>query len=108
LNKSQFNKLKPPKFEGETDPMVYKERLRRLENLFEIMECPERFKEHLATYNLKKKLSSKGGTVKPRVGEPLTPFQELLLLLTHFMPPSCLILVVLTLLLPLIFEETCY
>jgi len=46
----QFNKLKPPKFEGGTDPMVYEEWLRRMENLFEIMECPERFKVHLAAY----------------------------------------------------------
>jgi len=50
----QFNKLKPPKFEGGTDPMVYEEWLRRMENLFEIMECPERFKVHLAAYQFKK------------------------------------------------------
>ena len=50
----QFNKLKPPKFEGGTDPMVYEEWLRRMENLFEIMECPERFKVHLAAYQLEK------------------------------------------------------
>jgi len=61
LNKYQFNKLKPPKFEDRTDPMVYEEWLRRMENLFEIIECPERFKVHLATFNLKKKLSSDGG-----------------------------------------------
>ena len=46
----QFNKLKPPKFEGGTDPMAYEEWLRRMENLLEIMECPERFKVHRATY----------------------------------------------------------
>jgi len=43
----QFNKLKPPKFGGETNPMVYEEWMK---NLIEIMECPERFKVHLATY----------------------------------------------------------
>jgi len=61
LNECQFYKFKPPKFEGENDPMLYKEWLRRMENLFQIMECPERFKVQLATYNLKKKLSSNGG-----------------------------------------------
>ena len=50
----QFNKLKSPKFEGGTDPMVYEEWLRRMENLSEIIECPERFKMHLATYQLEK------------------------------------------------------
>jgi len=56
----QFNKLKPPKFEGGTDPMVYVEWLWRMENLFEIMECPERFKVHLAAYQFEKKLNSGG------------------------------------------------
>jgi len=46
----KFNKLKPPKFEGEANPMVYEEWLQRMENLFEIMECPEKFKVHLAAY----------------------------------------------------------
>jgi len=50
----QLNKLKPPKFEGGTDPMVYGEWLQRMENLFEIMECPERFKVHLATHQFEK------------------------------------------------------
>jgi len=52
----QFNKLKPPKFEGGTDPMVHEEWLRRMENLFEIMECLERFKVHLATYQFEKEV----------------------------------------------------
>jgi len=50
----QFNKLKPPKFKGGTNPIVYKEWLQRMENLFEIMECLERFKVHLATYQFEK------------------------------------------------------
>ena len=54
----QFNKLKSPKFEGGADPMVHDEWLRRMEDLFEIMECPERFKGTWAPINLKKKLSS--------------------------------------------------
>jgi len=50
----QFNKFKPPKFEGGADPMVYEEWLWRMENLFEIMECPKRFKVHLAAYQFVK------------------------------------------------------
>ena len=50
----QFTKLKPPKFGGGTDPMVYEEWLRRMKDLFEIMECTERFKVHLATYQFEK------------------------------------------------------
>jgi len=65
----QFNRLKPPKFEGGTEPMVYEEWFQRTENLFEIMECPERFKVNLAAYPLKKEAEFWWGTVKPRVGE---------------------------------------
>ena len=52
----QFNKLKPPKFGGETNPMAYEKWLRRMKNLFEIIECPERFKVHLATYQFEKEV----------------------------------------------------
>jgi len=45
----KFNKLNPPKFGDGLNPMTCEEWLRRMENLFEIMECPERFKLHLAT-----------------------------------------------------------
>jgi len=38
-----------------------------MENLFEIMECPKRFKVHLATYQFKKEAKFWWGTVKPRV-----------------------------------------
>jgi len=62
----QFNKLKPPKFEGGIDPMVYKEWLRRIENLFKIMECPDRFKVHLSTYQFEKEAEFWWGTVKSR------------------------------------------
>jgi len=67
----QFNKLKPPKFERGTDPMVYEEWLRRAKKLFEIMECPERFKVHLAAYQFEKEVEFWWGTVKPKVGEPV-------------------------------------
>ena len=50
----QFNKLKPPKVKGGTNPMVYEEWLRRMGNLFEIMECLGRFKVHLAAYQFEK------------------------------------------------------
>ena len=46
----QFNKLKPPRFQGGADPLKYEEWMRRLENLFEIMECLVRYKVALATY----------------------------------------------------------
>ena len=46
----QFSKLKPPKFQGGADPLRYEEWIRKLEDLFEIMECPDRYKVALATY----------------------------------------------------------
>jgi len=73
----QFNGLKPPKFEGGTGPMVYEEWLQRMENLFEIMECPERFKVHLAGYQFEKEDEFWWGTVKPRVGEPVLTWNQL-------------------------------
>ena len=71
----QFNKLKPPKFEGGTDPMVCEEWRRRMENLFEIIEFPERFK--LATYQFEKEAKFWWGTVKPRVGESVLTWNQL-------------------------------
>jgi len=50
----QFNKLKPPRFGGGTDRLAYKEWLRRMENLFEVMDCPEDFKVRLATHQFEK------------------------------------------------------
>ena len=46
----QFNNLKPPKFQGGANPLRCEEWIRRLENLFEIIECPDRFEVALATY----------------------------------------------------------
>ena len=60
----QFNKLKPAKFEGGADPMVYEEWLWRMKNLFEIIECHERFKVHLATYQFKKEVEFWWGTIE--------------------------------------------
>ena len=46
----QFNKLKPPKFSDGTDPFVYEEWLRRMENLFEVADCPKGSRVCLATH----------------------------------------------------------
>ena len=45
----EFNKLNPPKFQAGANPLKYEEWIRKLENLFEIMECPERYKVALAS-----------------------------------------------------------
>jgi len=50
----QFNKLRPPKFEGGTGPMVYEKWLQRMKNLFQIRECPDRFKVHRGAYQFEK------------------------------------------------------
>jgi len=69
----QFNKLKPPKFQAGADPLKYEEWKRKLENLFEIMECPDRFKVALTTYQFEGEAEFWWGTVKPREGEdPMT------------------------------------
>jgi len=57
----QFSKLKPPKFEGGANPMLYEEWLRRMEKLFEIMEYLRGSSCTWPLTNLKKKLSSGGG-----------------------------------------------
>jgi len=44
------NQLKRHKFQGGVDPLRYDEWMWRLENPFEIMYCPARFKVALATY----------------------------------------------------------
>jgi len=69
----QFNKLQPPKFQGGSDPLKYEEWVRRLENLFEMMECPERYKVALATYQFEGEAEYWWGTIKPRGPEaPMT------------------------------------
>ena len=73
----KFNKLKPPKFGGGTDPLAYEERLRRMENLFEVMDCPEGSKVHLATHQFEKEAEFWWGTVKPRAGEQALTWEQL-------------------------------
>jgi len=69
----QFNKLNPPKFQGGADPLKYEGWKRKLKNLFEIMECPDRYKVALTTYHFEGEAEFWWGTVKPRVGEdPIT------------------------------------
>jgi len=69
----QFNELKPPKFQGGADPLKYEEWMRRLENLSKIMECPDRYKVALATYQFEGEVEYWWGTVKPRGREdPIT------------------------------------
>ena len=68
-----FNKPKPPKFGGGTYPLAYKEWLRRMENLFEVMHYPEGFIVRLATHQFEREAEFWWGTVKRRAGElPLT------------------------------------
>ena len=58
-----------------------------MENLFEIRECPERFKVHLAAYQLEKEVEFWWGTVKPRVGEPVLTWNQLKALMdTQYYP----------------------
>jgi len=73
----QFNKLKPPKFEGGADPLSYEEWMRKLENLFEIMDCPARFNVALATYQFEKVVEFWWGIVKPRGDEPPPTWERL-------------------------------
>jgi len=69
----RFNKLNPPKFQGGTDSFKYEEWKRKLENLFDIMECPDRYKVALTTYEFEGEAEYWWGTVKPKRGEdPMT------------------------------------
>ena len=69
----QFNKLKPPKFQGGTDPLKYDEWIRKLENLFEIMECPDQYKVALVIYQFEGEVEYWWGIVRLRGEEdPMT------------------------------------
>jgi len=61
----QFNKLKAPNFLGGANPLRYEEWVRKLENLFEIMECPDRFKVALATYQFEGRQNIGGKRLNP-------------------------------------------
>jgi len=65
----QFNKLKPPKFSGGIDPLAYEEWLRRMESLFEVMDCPECSRVHMGTHQFENEVKFWWGTIKPRAGE---------------------------------------
>jgi len=67
----QFNKLKPLKFSGWTDPLAYEEWLRRTENLFEVMDCPESSKVTWQPTNFKRRLNSGGVRLNPKLGNRL-------------------------------------
>ena len=73
----QFNKLKPLRFGGGTNTLAYEEWLRRMENLFEVMDCPEDFRVRLATHQFEKEVEFWWGTVKPRTGEPALTWEQL-------------------------------
>ena len=73
----QFNKLRPPKFQGGIDPLRYEEWMRRLENLFAIMDCPTRFHVALGTYQFKGEVVYWKETVKPRRDESLITWERL-------------------------------
>ena len=77
----QFNKLKPPKFQERADPLGYKELIRRLEKLFEIMNCPARFNVALATYQFKGEAEYWWEMVKLRGDEPLITWERLKILM---------------------------
>jgi len=69
----QFNKLKSLKFQGGANPLKYEEWKQKLENTFDIMECPYRYKVALTTYQFKGEAEYLWGTIKPRGGEnPMT------------------------------------
>ena len=77
----QFNKLKPPKFRGGADPLAYEEWKRKLENLFAIMDCPNRYKVALTTYQFEGEAEFWWETVKPRAGEDPVTWERLVELL---------------------------
>jgi len=51
--------------------------MQRLENLFEIMDCPARFKVALATYQFEKEAVFWWETIKPRGDEPPITWERL-------------------------------
>ena len=69
----KFLKLKPPTFDGTPDPMQYEYWKRKIEGLFEVMECPTNYRVRFAAHLFEKDASFWWDTVKPREGEqPLT------------------------------------
>ena len=65
----QFNKLKPPKFHGGSDPLKYEQWKRKLENLLRF----DQYKIALTTYQFEGEAEYWWDTVKPRGDEnPMT------------------------------------
>jgi len=73
----QFNKFKPPEFQGGTDPLRHEEWMQRFKNLFEIMDFPARFKEGLATYQFEGEAGYWWETAKLRGDEPPITWERL-------------------------------
>jgi len=58
-----------------------------MKNLFEIIECPERFKVHLVTYQFEKEAKFCWGIVKPRASEATSTWNQLKTLMdTQYYP----------------------
>jgi len=74
----QFNKLKPPKFHGGADPLKYEEWKRKLENLFEIMDCPDQYEIALITYQFEGEVEYWWDIVKPRGNENPVTWERLI------------------------------
>jgi len=61
--------------------LKYEEWKRKLENLFDIMECPDRYKVALTTYQFEGEAEYWWGIVKPRRGEEPVSWERLMELL---------------------------
>jgi len=48
-----------------------------MENMFEVIDCPEGFKVRLATHQFEKEVEFWWGTVKPQAGEPALTWEKL-------------------------------
>ena len=70
-----FQKLKPPKFEGGPDPLVYEDWIRKIEDLLEVMECPPQLKVRLASHQFEKEANFWWATVKHLAGQPQLTWQ---------------------------------
>ena len=46
----QFQKLRPPTFDGSTDPVKAEAWVRRMEKIFKVFPCPEEEKVKYATF----------------------------------------------------------
>jgi len=79
----KFNKLKPLKFQGGAGPLKYEEWKRKLENLFNIMECPDRYKVALTTSQFEGEAEYWWRTVKPRGEENPMNWERLIELLDN-------------------------